>query len=293
VPRTVTIPVVSYHQSDVAYFLARGNAAGTTWAKTQIPFSETAGAFLGHNALAVDQSSGAVHVGLWLFDSHAGYLAGYWKSGDAGSTRVDGPAGQANVQDNGIHTSIALDPTGRPHLSFSHGEICVGSYCGGGKTYMAWAEPSGAGWTIHDVEEAPQSSMGPDEKWTAIAIDSAGHPHLFYDRIPMGAGIPTGYRYATWNGSAWTIETVATPPSSGLAALALALDSAGVPHVAFYKADHVYYAKRTGPGTWASEAVDTSTDDTGHGVAIAVDGAGHVHIAYRNDTAGTLKYATR
>jgi hypothetical protein len=41
------------------------------------------------------------------------------------------------------------------------------------------------------------------------------------------------------------------------------------------------------------EQVDGSTDDTGDGVAIAVAAAGHVHIACRDETAGTLKYATR
>jgi hypothetical protein len=285
------VPSVSYHDADVAYVYAKGNAAGTSWAKTQIPLSaETAYAFLGHSAIAVDpDGSSSVHVAVWLYESAgagAGYRPAYWTPGASAAVRVDGPASQASHGRNGIHTAIALDPSGRPHLGFLRGVDATTSR-------WAWAEPNGSAWTVHDIEESSVPGTYDDEKLCAIAIDANGRPHLFYDRPPSGGGAH-GYRYATWNGSSWTIETVAVPPTSGLAALALALDASGVPHVAYYGAnDHVYYARRTGANAWAKVAVDTSTNDTGYGVAIAVDAEGGVHIAYRDETAGTLRYATR
>jgi hypothetical protein len=284
------VPSVSYHQSDVAYFLARGDGAGTSWTTTEIGFSEAAWAFLGHNAIAVDpENASSVHVAVWLYNSAAGYLPACWKPGDSSAVRVDGPLGQDNASRNGIHTAIAVDPSGRPHLSFLRGEVSPGT-----KTYWTWAEPNGSGWTLHDVEETSVPGTYQDERLSAIAVDASGRPHLFYALPTSGPGSPRGYRYATWNGASWTVETVAQPPPSGLSALALALDASGVPHVAFYGVtSKVTYAKRTGPGTWSTQVVDASSHDTGDGVAIAVDADGGVHIAYHDATAGTLEYATR
>lgn len=290
------VPAVTYHRSDVGYYYRKRNAAGTAWnAPVLIPTPETAWAFLGHNALAIDPDGAAsVHVALWLYKSpglDAGYYPAYWTTGASGTVRVDAADTATRYDDNGIHATIALDPAGRPHLAFIRGDE------GAAKTYWAWAEPSGSGWTIHDVEVTGVPGTSNDEKLCALALDANGRPHLLYLKPPSGAGNPSGYRYATWSGAAWTIETIAQPPTSGLSALALALDASGVPHVAYYGAnDHVWYAKRTGANAWAKEIVDASSNDTGYGVAIAVDAGGHVHIAYRSmptGTTGSLKYARR
>lgn len=290
------VPHVSYHDADVEYVYVRGNATGTSWSKTSLPQAAIQYAFHGHNGIAVDRTTGQVHVVTWEYGNASPYESlAYWRPGDASKTRASGPAHLSGALHHGIDCSVALDPAGRPHFGFT---AWNGLADPDAKNYAAWAEAvTSTSWTVHTVEQIDRGGYGNayEERNSAFAMDGNGRPHLAYYHRGLNR-----MRYASWNGSAWTIETIGQPSvyasTSDLTHVAIAVDAANVPHVAYYgSANHVTYAKRTGANTWAREDVDTSTD-TGNGVAIAVDAAGHVHIAYRAEPAFNsqlLKYARR
>lgn len=284
------VPAVSYHDADVSFVYAKGNAAGTAWTKTLIPSPGTAYAFQGHNAIAIDPSTDAAHVVNWDYKSTSPIeTLGYWTPGGS-KIAVSGPPDATGALHHGVDCVVAVDARGWPQIAYTSWN---GQAAPSAKNFVTWAEATGpAAWTLRNVEENARGWTAVyEEKWIAIAMDGSNRPHLAYYK----AGLDR-IRYATWSGSAWTLETVAQPSLnlSALVSVAIAVDGAGNPHVAYYGlGSKVTYAKRTGPGTWTTQVVDASANDTGHGVAIGVDPAGHVHIAYRDDTAKTLKYARR
>lgn len=289
-------PAVSYHDADVSYVYAKGNAAGTSWTKTLVPSPLTAYAFMGHNGIAIDRATDTAYVVNWdyssAYASGSPETLGTWKPGGS-KVAVSGPVYvSGSILHHGLDCAVAVDSHGWPAFAYTSWN---GQADPNAKNFVTWAQPTSAStWTLRDVEENVRGWTGVyEEKWIGFAMGPGDRPHLAYyhyglDRI----------RYATWTGSAWTIETVGQPSvsarTSDLVSVAIAVDAAGTPHVAWYgTTNKVTYAKRTGANAWTTQVVDTSTDDTGHGVAIGVDGAGHVHIAYRDATAGSLKYARR
>jgi len=283
------VPWVSFHVADVAYELAKWN--GASWAINSVPSAESAWAFLGHNRVAINPVDGTPRVVAWMSHSSASLppnVLAFWMPGLASPVEVSGPlaATDSTFETDGYHNAIAVDSTGAAHLSFVHWD---GQPRATTKSYAAYAHQSGASWTIQTIEEVgvPSTAQPWAENFTSIAVDSNGRPHVFYARPLEGA-----YKYATWNGTSWTIEKVDL--DAGYRAEYLALDQAGTPHVCYYGSGFkLHYAKRTGPNAWAKEVVDPSSDDTGYGCGIAVDAAGKVHIAYRDSSAGTLKMAHR
>jgi hypothetical protein len=282
-------PAVSFHDADVSYVYAKGNATGSSWAKTSIPSPAIAYAFMGHNGIAVDRGTDTAHVVNWDYGNNPAESLGSWTPGGS-KIAVSGPPNATGGLHHGIDCTVAVDTHGWPSFAYTSWNGLAGTSA---KNFVTWAQATSAStWTLRDVEENARGWSGTyEEKWIAFAMDSSNRPHLAYYK----AGLDR-IRYATWTGSGWTIETVAQPSlnMSALVSVAIALDSAGTPHVAYYGlGDKVTYAKRTGPSAWTTQVVDTSTNDTGHGVAIGVDAAGHVHIVYRDDTAGSLRYARR
>ena len=72
--------------------------------------------------------------------------------------------------------------------------------------------------------------------------------------------------------------------------LILAIDSQGYRHVAYKKANDLYYATDK-TGLWVDTLVDT-TQTVGHFADIAIDSNDKVHISYYGDSINALKYAT-
>ena len=98
--------------------------------------------------------------------------------------------------------------------------------------------------------------------------------------------------YATYNGSAWVLETV--DDSKGKADdISLAFDSKGTPYIAAYDEDNDFlrYYERSASGTWNVVEFDTAVSNRGEGVKIATDSGDKLHFAYiRNGQ--TLRYAS-
>jgi hypothetical protein len=231
--------------------------------------------------------------------------------------------------DVGLQSDIALDSTGRPHISY---------YAANGDLKYAYYD--GSIWKTELVDSTGNAVAS--YYVTSLALDSSDRPYISY----------SGYediRYAWLDGSAWITETVDTcyfgcspslaldshdhphiaynpmlvlkyiwhdgstwnegPPSdSSLFAFpiepgwavgvpSLALDSADRPHMSYYTEKSVdsklMYATHDG-ATWQILTVETA-DLVGYDNSLALDSADRPHISY-DDSSGTnflsdLKYA--
>jgi hypothetical protein len=169
----------------------------------------------------------------------------------------------ANV---GYYTSIAVDSTDQPHISY-HDNFWFDL------KYATW---TGSAWYIEPVD-----TVGSVGYFTSIAIDSADQPHISY--IDYSLHI---VKHAVKTDSAWTIEPVV---NASLASTSIALDSADQPHISYETySGYLGYTKWTG-STWSTETVDNSC------IAIfsslALDSLDRPRISYYDDTSDDLKYA--
>jgi|GEM_PF-4460158 len=125
----------------------------------------------------------------------------------------------------------------------------------------------------------------------AAATTPDGTPAVAFSALHPTASGGFAIYYATYNGSAWTLETVAS--GKGMAHdISLAFDSKGTPYIAAYDDDHDFlrYYERSG-GAWNVVEFDTAVTNRGEGVRIAIDSGGTLHFAYiRNGQ--TLRYAS-
>jgi hypothetical protein len=120
-------------------------------------------------------------------------------------------------------------------------------------------------------ESIPVTTSGIAVQGRAMTLDASGTPQITYittDQV---------LHYSSWDGSAWTSETVATgvTPAPGI----IVQDPAGVLHIAFMKpGPEVWYATRSG-GVWNTEKVE----DVAINPWLAFDQAGHPYILFQDD----------
>ena len=126
--------------------------------------------------------------------------------------------------DVGYYTSIALDSQGFPHISYydeTNGDL---------KYAYKYFNPlrQRFEWHIETVD-----SEGDVGKFTSIALDSQGYPHIsYYDRTNGDL------KYAYKDASGWHIETVDSEGRVG-AFTSIALDSQGYPHISYFGATNL------------------------------------------------------
>jgi len=225
---------------------------------------------------------------------------------------VDGPG---NV---GWHTSLALDNSGNPRISYMDwtnrhlkyaaktdagwinetvdttnavGEFTslklepsgqpLISYYDGNRGNLSFAMKTGASWSTVIVDS------GGVGRYTSLAIDGSGNPRICYQDL-----LNAKLKYAAKSGGTWTNETVDNSGNVG-AYSSLALDTAGNPHISYYDANRVFlkYAVKSG-GQWTNQTVD-SAGVAGSYTSLALDGSGNPHISYYDGVYKNLKYATK
>jgi PKD repeat protein len=185
-------------------------------------------------------------------------------------------------EDVGICTSLALDSSGNPHIS----------YYDGGNNHLKYAERSTSGtWTNMTVDSA--NYVG---QYTSLALDGSGNPCISYSD-----GDNRHLKYAERSsGGTWTITTVDSANNVGWYS-SLALDSNGNPHISYYDYEYanrdLKYAERSSGGTWTIATVD-SADRVGEFSSLALDSSGNPRISYAHGVYNPsinydLKYAER
>ncbi len=172
--------------------------------------------------------------------------------------------------DVGYFTSLALDASGYPRISYDH-------YSNWDLKYAAW---NGSSWDVETVDSA-----GDVGGYTSLALDASGYPHISYSDW-TGPDL----KYAAWNGSSWDIQTVDSAGDVG-DFTSLALDASGYPHISYrdWGNHDLKYAAWNG-SSWAIETVD-SAGRVGWYTSLALDASGYPHISYFDRTNSDLKYA--
>ncbi len=183
-----------------------------------------------------------------------------------------------------VASTLVLDQS--DHLHFT--------YRAAGNSGLMYAFNDGTDWVTETV--ASDQNVG----GVSLALDAGGLPHVSYYHSD-GYRAPRNLTYAyagdaaqLAQGNAWQVEAV---DEAGLVdgRLSLALDSAGLPHIAYvdlYRG--LKYAWHDGSG-WRTEVVD-STGTVGF-PSLALDGDGHAHISYcllhpDSSTCDDLRYAS-
>ncbi|MHA2427639.1 MAG: hypothetical protein ACXADB_06420 [Candidatus Hermodarchaeia archaeon] len=175
--------------------------------------------------------------------------------------------------ENGGYTSLALDASGYPHISY-YDDI---------NDDLKFAWWTGSDWSIDTVD-----SGGNVGSWTSLALDASDYPHIsYYYFIDATHG---ALKYAQWTGADWSLEIVDSGENVGHWA-SLALDSSDHPHISYYddSNDDLKYARWTG-SFWEIETID-SGGNVGSWTSLALDASDHPHISYHDDSNDDLKYA--
>ena len=178
----------------------------------------------------------------------------------------------------GRMNSLAIDSSGTPSISYY--DIYSGPVQG--SLRYATRTPEGI-WenTIVDGNILNLHNVG---MWNSIALDSQGNPHISYNANNGGGGI---LKYASWNGTAWTIETVSDLKS---ASSKLLLDKANSPIIVYQDVTtgNFEYAYKEG-SNWIINNIDT-IDGVGQWISSTLSPSGVPYVSYTTANS-RLKYA--
>jgi len=183
-------------------------------------------------------------------------------------------------------TSLALDSSNQPHISFYENDQVntEGSF--------KYASYNGTDWQIQTIESGV--GTGGPEYVSSIAIDGFDNPHISFSHLQTTPTITRIIKYASYNGTSWNTEIVASNCSTSNS---LALDSNDVPHISYNgetSGSYLGYASYNGTD-WNTTQV-TSAWHTGRYNSIAIDSNDHPHISHTYETTGDyigyLKYAS-
>ncbi len=220
--------------------------------------------------------------------------------------------------DTGWYTSLILDTTGSPRISYldwtnrhlkyaiktdgvwtnetvdatnNVGEFsCLKldsssqpliSYYDSNQGNLTFAMKNGDVWSTVIIDTV---GVG---RYTSLALDTSGQPRISYQDL-----YSLKLKYAAKTNESWVHETVDNSGNVG-AYTSLALDRYDNPHISYYDGANgdLKYAVKS-EGHWTIQTID-STGNIGYHTSIALDSAGNPHISYYDFTNRDLKYARK
>jgi hypothetical protein len=189
---------------------------------------------------------------------------------------------EVDTGDAGEYCDIAIDSSGRPHISYNKcfdWKTCRGQ--------LKYAYYDGSSWHVEVVDDSGYAGLH-----TSIALDSHDRPHIAH-RENLG-GYNGSLKYSYYDGSSWHTEIIETGADLGYYT-SIAIDSHDNPHISYYYHDYdtrdrrLKYARYDG-SRWRVETVDNSRGAGSH-TSLALDAADRPHISYTEDITTCLKYA--
>jgi hypothetical protein len=282
--------------SDLMYASWTGNA----WNLQRVDSRGFSGLWFGSfaDSIAVD-SSGNTHISYCFKDpeSHEVNPPNMLKYAYETIKGTTGPSTWSiqtvdQTGDTGWASSIAVDSTGKPHISYI--DLTDGT--------LKYATLTGASWSIQTVDTGVQLNIYRNPV-TSLALDSSGKPHIAY------CSSDGSLKYASWTGSTWNIQTVDVGGGESTKAVgagnSLALDAAGNPYISYinYTAADSYSATavdlKLATLTGSTWNVQTLTPDgveiMGEDTSIALDAGGNPHISCTSvyPSGGILMYLSQ
>lgn len=174
-----------------------------------------------------------------------------------------------------FNVSLAVSPQNLPALTYydnKSGDLMFASF-------------DGSAWSIEAV--ATEGTVG---KFSALVFDAEGRPHIVF--FEDGSGRAGLVKYAVRGEGGWTIEVVGelADVRQGMTGArritSVALDTEGVPHVAFSDAGSISYATRTVSGWQVEEIVTRGDRPLGQLVSLKLSADGTAHLAFYEVTSG-------
>jgi parallel beta-helix repeat protein len=207
-------------------------------------------------------------------------------SGTWNSTSVD----TSNIE----YDSIAIDSSGYVHIAYFQNSVS------GSNPQLKYAYQDASGWHIETVESSPAGSG----YYVALALDSAGNPHLAYMDF-FGGAVPYTLRYAYKNSTGWHISTLTTSYAGNTRGdifeginLVLYQDQ---PRISCYNdtSGIIVYMYQNGTN-WTVENVSVNQNGDPNGGpydSLVIDSSGNPKISYYSISPqsgyGSLRYAYR
>jgi len=185
----------------------------------------------------------------------------------------------------GKYTSLVLNPANLPFVSYydeTNGDLKL--------TYR-----TGTGWEITTVDENG-GSVDDVGRYTSIALDSFGNPHISYYDYTDG-----DLMYAYWQGGSfptagvWVKDHLTHVGGFGEFVSSLKIHTDDTRHLCYldYTGENgkLMYLRYAGGPNWDSPQTVDSSYDVGYDCSLDLTGAGEPAITYYDRTGGDLKIA--
>jgi len=230
--------------------------------------------------VAVD-SSGNLHL-VWYDLTGGTYDVYYKKSMDGGATwstskRLNWPTGKS------VDPDISVGSSNKLHV------VWVDYTTGNTEIYYKKSTDGGATWS---TGKRLTSTADPTQH-PAVAVDSSDNVHVVWSDETPG-NYELYYKKSTDGGATWSTSKRLTWTSGDSHSPALAVDSSGDLHVAWYDDTpgntEIYYKKSTDSGvTWSANKRLSSTANNSDFPDIVADTSGNLYVVWDDKTPGNFE----